>query len=156
MEWSIFDPILAHRSFETMYPKGRSLYYLKWLMYRKRCILSEAKKGLQDISHHRRFSSQDVSHSSSIRFAPIETFRSPREDVSPPGKDVSPLSKLGHFEPLCETLRPHSYRTFRTLGKSFRPRYHRTFHTLEKTLRPSSYRTFRTPEKTFRPLHKLG
>ena len=24
MEWSIFDPILAHTSFETMFPKGRS------------------------------------------------------------------------------------------------------------------------------------
>ena len=24
MEWSIFDPILAHISFETMFPKGRS------------------------------------------------------------------------------------------------------------------------------------
>ena len=24
MKWSIFDPILAHKSFETMFPKGRS------------------------------------------------------------------------------------------------------------------------------------
>ena len=24
MEWSIFYPILAHRNFETMFPKGRS------------------------------------------------------------------------------------------------------------------------------------
>ena len=97
------------------------------------------------------------------RFAPYWDVSPPREDVSPHGKDVSPLSKLRHFEPLCErfpphyyrTFRPHSYRTFRTLGKSFRPRSHRTFRTLEKTFRPRSYRTFRTPEKTFRPLPKL-
>ena len=24
MEWSIFNPILAHKSFESMFPKGRS------------------------------------------------------------------------------------------------------------------------------------
>ena len=82
---------------------------------------------LQDISPHvrrfapyvRRFASHwDVS-------APIETFR-------PPGKTFRPLSKLRHFDPSCETFRPHSYRMFRTLGKSFHPRCQRTFRTLLK------------------------
>ena len=69
---------------------------------------------------------------------PIETFRPLGKTFCPPplGKMFRPLSKLRHFAPPCETFRPLSYRTFRTLGKSFRPRFHRTFRTLEKTFRP--------------------
>ena len=70
------------------------------------------------------------------RFAPYWDASPPGEDVSPPENDVSPLSKRRHSEPLCETFRPHFYRTFRTLGKLFRPRYYRTFPTLEDVSPP--------------------
>ena len=57
------------------------------------------------------------------RFAPIETFRPLGKTCCPLGKTFRPLFKLRHFEPLCETFCPHSYRTFR-------PRSHGTFRTL--------------------------
>ena len=72
------------------------------------------------------------------RFAPYVRRFAPHWDVSPPRKTFRPLSKLRHFDPPCETFRPHSYRTFRTLGMSFCPRCYRTFRTLEKTFRPRS------------------
>ena len=136
--------------------------YRKASIYHTRLRLGMSSR-LQDIPHHRRFAPifktflprrrDDLSQFKTFR-PPVRRF-APTEDVSPP--------KLRHFEPLCKTFRPHSYRTFRphsyrtfrTLGKSFSPRSHRTFRTLEKTFRPRSYRTFRTPEKTFRPFLKL-
>ena len=97
-------------------------------------------KRLQDISHHRRFAPQDVSHPSSRRFAPrrsddlsqFKTFR-PLWDVSHPRKTFRPLCET--FRPLCETFRSLLRRfavppietfcppgkTFRPLGKTFRP-----------------------------------
>ena len=87
------------------------------------------------------------------RFAPYWDVSPLRKTFRLLRKMFSPLSKLSHFEPLCETFRPHSYRTFRPhsyrtfapYASRFAPRSHRTFQNLEKTFRPLSYRTFRTP-----------
>ena len=46
MEWSIFDSILAHRSFETMFLKGRSPLLFKMADVSKTVFWSEAKKVL--------------------------------------------------------------------------------------------------------------
>ena len=66
---------------------------------------------LQDISHHRRFAPQDVSHPSSRRFAPVAVTIclslgrfAPLWDVSHPRKTFRPLCET--FRPLCETFRP--------------------------------------------------
>ena len=50
---------------------------------------------LQDISHHRRFAVQDVSHPSSRRFAPVA---------------VTTCPSLRRFVPPCETFRTHRRR----------------------------------------------
>ena len=82
---------------------------------------------------------------------PIETFRLLGKTFRPLGKTFRPLSKLRHFEPLCETFRPHSYRTFRphsyrtflTLGKSFRfPDISHHCHFASYSFRPRRW-TFR-------------
>ena len=102
------------------------------------CYVSWAagsEERLQDISHHRRFAPQDVSHPSSRRFAPVAVTTcpilrrfAPLWDVSHPQKTFHPLCKT--FRPLCETFRP--------LLRRFAPR---------EDVSP--------PGKTFRPLSKL-